>query len=62
MIMVIKNIKYLSKKLSGFNKAYWLLRIPLTIVFVKQGISKLLVTTEGAEAFGLPYFVWFFVT
>jgi putative oxidoreductase len=61
MIMVIKNIKYLSKKLPGFNKAHWLLRIPLAIVFIQQGISKLPVTTEGAEAFGLPYFVWFFV-
>ena len=45
----------------NFNKVHWLLRIPLAIVLIQQGITKLPVTTERAEAFSLPYFVWFFV-
>jgi putative oxidoreductase len=40
--------------------SHWLLRIPLAIVFLQQGISKLPVTVEGAESFDLPYIVWWF--
>ncbi len=40
--------------------SHWLLRIPLAIVFIQQGFSKLPVTVEGAESFDLPYIVWWF--
>jgi putative oxidoreductase len=41
--------------------SHWLLRIPLAIVFIQQGLSKLPVTLEDAEAFELPYLVWWVV-
>ena len=40
--------------------SHWLIRIPLVIIFLQQGISKLPVTVEGAESFDLPYIVWWF--
>ena len=40
--------------------SHWLIRIPLIIIFLQQGIGKLPVTVEGAESFDLPYIVWWF--
>ena len=40
--------------------AQFLLRIPVSILFLQQGFSKLPITDENA--FGLPYIVWWFVT
>lgn len=42
--------------------AQFLLRIPISIMFLQQGASKLPVTEATADAFGLPYIVWWFVT
>ena len=39
--------------------AQFLLRIPVSILFLQQGFSKLPITDENA--FGLPFIVWFFV-
>tara|TARA_B100000989_G_scaffold199765_1_gene150989 strand:- start:1368 stop:1772 length:405 start_codon:yes stop_codon:yes gene_type:complete len=39
----------------------WLLRIPLAIIFIQQGVSKIPVTLEDAQSFDLPLVVWFFV-
>ena len=44
-----------------FCLSHWLLRVPLAIVFVQQGLSKLPLTQSDAESFGLPLLVWFFV-
>lgn len=41
--------------------SHWLLRVPLIIVFFQQGIDKLPVDPETAEAYGLPYLVWWVV-
>ena len=41
--------------------SHWLLRIPLAIVFLQQGISKLPFSVEDAEAMDLPALVWWFV-
>ena len=41
--------------------SHWLLRVPLIIVFIQQGLSKMPVTQETADAFGLPFIVWWFV-
>ena len=38
------------------------LRIPLAAMFLQQGLSKLPVDGAVAEAWGLPYIVWWFVT
>ena len=49
------------KKIPEFKGANWLIRMPIGIVFILQGLQKLPVTTEDAAAFGLPMSVWFFV-
>lgn len=61
-------MKKILKSLSDFNfsflifsKAHWLLRIPLSIIFIQQGLSKLPINIEDAQSFGLPFFVWFLV-
>lgn len=39
----------------------WLLRVPLAIVFLQQGISKLPISVEEAQGYELPMLVWTFV-
>ena len=39
----------------------WLLRIPLAIVFLQQGLSKLPISVDDAASFELPMLVWIFV-
>ena len=48
-------------KIPEFCMSHWLLRIPLIIVFVQQGISKFPVNTQDAQSFELPFLVWWFV-
>ena len=50
------------RSLPEFCMSHWLLRIPLAIVFIQQGLSKFPVTLEDAEAFDLPYLVWWIVS
>ena len=52
--------KRLVNKIPEFCMSHWLIRIPLIIIFLQQGIAKLPVTVEGAESFDLPYIVWWF--
>ena len=47
-------------KIQEFYLSHWLLRIPLIIVFIQQGLSKLPVTLEDAQSYDLPYIVWWF--
>ena len=46
--------------LPEFCLSHWLLRVPLAIIFIQQGLSKFPVTVDGAESFDLPYIVWWF--
>ena len=41
--------------------AQFLLRLPVSILFLQQGLSKLPVTEATADGFGLPFIVWWFV-
>ena len=41
--------------------SHWLLRIPLAVVFIQQGLDKIPVDPSTAEAYELPYLVWWFV-
>jgi putative oxidoreductase len=41
--------------------ADWLIRIPLAIVFLQQGMYKLPFNPEDAASFDLPVLVWAFV-
>ena len=47
-------------KLPEFCLSHWLLRIPLAIIFIQQGLSKFPVTLDEAESYDLPYIVWWF--
>ena len=53
-------VKNLLERLPEFCMSHWLLRIPLIVVFLQQGLQKIPVTMEGAESFDLPYIVWWF--
>ena len=48
-------------KLPDFNGSNWLIRIPLSIIFVQQGFSKIPIDSSMAETFGLPLFLWYLV-
>ena len=48
------------KWIPDFCLSHLLLRVPLAIVFIQQGASKLPVTLEDASSFDLPYIVWWF--
>ena len=41
--------------------ATFLLRIPLSVMFLQQGLTKFPVTEATAEAYQLPFIVWWFV-
>ena len=55
------NYKDLTYRIPEFCYSHWLLRIPLAIVFLQQGISKLPIDLETAQSFELPLLVWTFV-
>ena len=55
-------MKILSKiKIPDFCMSHWLLRIPLAIIFIQQGLMKIPVDIEEAASYGLSYLVWWFV-
>ena len=54
-------VKDLLDRIPEFCMSHWLLRIPLAIVFIQQGLMKIPVDIAEAESFGLSYLVWWFV-
>ena len=56
------NYKDLTSKRPEFCYSHWLLRIPLAIIFLQQGISKWPIDLETAASYDLPLVVWAFVT
>ena len=52
-------IKRIVNKIPEFCLSHWLLRVPIAIVFIQQGLSKFPVTLEDAQSFDLPYLGWF---
>ena len=53
--------KRITTNIPEFCASHWLLRIPLAVVFIQQGLSKFPVTQDDAVAYELPYVVWWFV-
>mgnify|MGYP001162165182 FL=1 len=49
------------RKIPEFKGANWLIRTPIGIVFILQGLSKFPLSIDDAQAFGLTMTVWFFV-
>ena len=54
-------IKDIVRKIPEFCMSHWLIRIPLIVVFLQQGIAKWPIDPFTAEAFGLTLVVWTFV-
>ena len=48
------------ERIPEFCLSHWLLRIPLAVVFIQQGLAKIPVTVDDAQSFELPYIVWWF--
>lgn len=44
--------------LPEFCRSHWLLRIPLALIIIQQGMSKFPLTEDDAMSFGLPFLVW----
>ena len=61
LVYVSVNNMSILKKIPEFCMSHWLLRIPLAIVFIQQGLDKIPVDVDTAEAYELPYLVWWFV-
>ena len=41
-----------------FCRSHWLLRIPLAIIILQQGISKFPLSVADADSFELPFIIW----
>jgi len=54
-------VKNYWQQLPDFAFSHILLRIPLALVFISQGLSKLPFDPAMGAGFGLPALVWFFV-
>jgi len=59
--MLFSKIKNYWASLPDFSMSHILLRIPLAIVFIQQGLSKFPVDADAGAAFGIPFLVWWFV-
>ena len=53
--------KKIIKKIKDLAISHWLLRIPLVIVFIQQGLTKFPASLDDAQIYELPYLVWWFV-
>ena len=53
--------KKIIKKIKDLAISHWLLRIPLVIVFIQQGLTKFPASLNDAQIYELPYLVWWFV-
>ena len=54
-------LKNIVNKIPEFCLSHWLLRIPLAILFLQQGLDKWPFSVEDAIAMDLPPLVWLFV-
>jgi putative oxidoreductase len=59
--MLFLKIKNYWASLPDLSMSHILLRIPLAIVFIQQGLSKFPVDAETGAALGIPFLVWWFV-
>lgn len=57
----MKSLSNIVNKIPEFCLSHWLLRIPLAIVFLQQGLAKWPFTVEDAAAMELPAIVWLYV-
>ncbi len=56
--MINAELRKINQMLPEFKGSNWLIRIPLAIVFIQQGFSKMPFDPSTAEADGLSLIVW----
>ena len=61
MNIIIKKIEQISSSIPEFCTSHWLLRVPLAIIFIQQGLMKLPIDASEAESYGLSLLVWWVV-
>ena len=61
MKIFIEKFKSLSAAIPEFCTSHWLLRVPLAVIFIQQGLMKLPIDLSEAESYGLSGLVWWFV-
>ena len=54
-------LENITSKIPEFCMTHWLIRIPIIVVFLQQGLDKWPIDVETAESFGLTLLVWTFV-
>ena len=54
-------IKNITSRIPEFCMSHWLIRIPLIVVFLQQGLAKWPIDAETAASFELTLLVWSFV-
>ena len=59
--MILFNLQKILRKLPDFNGSNWLIRFPLSIIFLQQGFSKIPIDSSMAETYSLPLFLWYLV-
>lgn len=58
---MFKNIKNYWRQLPDLSLSHLLLRIPLALMFIQQGLNKFPFDPAGGAGFGIPSLVWWFV-
>ena len=59
--MILFNLQKILRKLPDFKGSNWLIRFPLSIIFLQQGFSKIPIDSSMAEIYSLPLFLWYLV-
>ena len=59
--MILFNLQKILRKLPDFRGSNWLIRFPLSIIFLQQGFSKIPIDSSMAETYSLPLFLWYLV-
>ena len=54
-------LRKINNKLPDFNGSNWLIRMPLAIIFIQQGLDKLPFDPSDADSYDLPIIIWLFV-
>ena len=57
----LSSFKTLISSIPEFCTSHWLLRMPLVIIFLQQGLMKLPFDLDEASSYGLPPLVWWIV-
>ena len=59
--MILFNLQKILRKIPDFKGSNWLIRFPLSIIFLQQGFSKIPIDSSMAETYSLPLFLWYLV-